>query len=63
MQSAIFWRDLFEILVTKLNFSFDYHPKMDGQSENVNSTMLDHLLKICVNEVGKKTSRRSTHLH
>jgi len=48
-----FWKGLFENLGTKLNFSSAYHPQMDGQSEIVNSTILD-LLKCYVNEVHKR---------
>ena len=48
-----FWRGLFENLGTRLNFSLAYHPQTDGQSEIVNSTILD-LLKCYVTEVNQR---------
>ena len=48
-----FWKDLFENLGTRLNFSSAYHPQMDGQSEIVNSTILD-LLKAYVTKVDQR---------
>ena len=51
--TSLFWRGLFENVGTKLNFSSAYHPQTDGQSEIVNSTILD-LLKCYVNEVDKR---------
>ena len=50
--TSLFWRGLFDNVGTKLNFSSAYHPQTDGQSERVNSTILD-LLKCYVNEVDK----------
>ena len=38
-----FWQILNEALGTKLNFSFAYHPKMDGQTERVNQVLEDKL--------------------
>ena len=43
---------MFENLGTKLNFSWAYHPKMDGQSKVANSIFLD-LLKSYVGEVAQ----------
>ena len=51
--TSLFWQGLFENLGTKLNFSSAYHPQTDGQSEIVNSTILD-LLKNYVGEVAQK---------
>ena len=51
--TSLFWRGLFENVGTKLNFSSAYHPQTDGQSEIVNSTILD-LLKCYVNEVDQR---------
>ncbi|MCO5586741.1 hypothetical protein L7F22_040683 [Adiantum nelumboides] len=44
-----FWRALFVNLGTRLDFSSAYHPETDGQSEIVNSTVLD-LLKCYVSD-------------
>ena len=51
--TILFWRSLFENLGTRLNFSLTYHPQTDGQSEIVNSVILD-LLKCYVNEVDQR---------
>ena len=51
--TSLFWKGLFENLGTKLNFSLAYHPQMDGQSEIVNSTILD-LLKSYVLEIDQR---------
>ena len=51
--TSLLWQGLFENLGTKLNFSLAYHPQTDGQSETVNSTILD-LLKCYVTEVDKR---------
>ena len=51
--TSLFLRGLFENLRTKLNFPFAYHPQTDGQSEIMNSKILD-LLKCYVNEVDKR---------
>ena len=51
--TSLFWRGLFENLGTRLNFSSTYHPQTDGQSEIVNSVILD-LLKCYVNEVDQR---------
>ncbi|MCO5548846.1 hypothetical protein L7F22_002308 [Adiantum nelumboides] len=51
--SSLFWRGLFDNVGTKLNFSSAYHPQTDGQSEIVNSTILN-LLKCYVNEVDQR---------
>ena len=50
--TSLFWQDLFENLGTKFNFSLAYHPQTDGQSEIVNSMILD-LLKCYVNEIDR----------
>ena len=50
--TSLFWRGLFENLGTKLNFSSAYHPQTDGQSEILNSIVLD-LLKSYVGEVAQ----------
>ncbi|MCO5566689.1 hypothetical protein L7F22_020367 [Adiantum nelumboides] len=44
-----FWRALFVNLGTRLDFSSSYHPETDGQSEIVNSIILD-LLKCYVSD-------------
>ena len=51
--TSLFWRGLFENLGTQLNFSLAYHPQTDGQSEIVNSVILD-LLKCYMNEVDQR---------
>ena len=51
--TSLFWKGLFENLGTQLNFSSAYHPQMDGQSEIVNSIILD-LLKCYVNGVDQR---------
>ena len=38
-----FWQTLFSALGTKLNVSFSYHPKIDGQIERVNQVFEDLL--------------------
>ena len=48
--TSLFWQGLAKNVGTKLNFSSAYHPQTDGQSEIVNSTILD-LLKCYVNDV------------
>ena len=50
--TSLFWQGLAKNVGTKLNFSSAYHPQTDGQSEIVNSTILD-LLKCYVNEVNQ----------
>ena len=50
--TSLFWRGLFENLGTKLNFSSAYHSHTDGQSEILNSIVLD-LLKSYVGEVAQ----------
>ena len=51
--TSLFWKGLFENLGTKLNFSSAYHPQTDGQSEILNSIVLD-LLKSYVGEVAQR---------
>ena len=51
--TSLFWKGLFENLGARLNFSLAYHPQTDGQSEIVNSTILD-LLKRYVSKVDQK---------
>ena len=41
--TSIFWQILFSALRTKLNISFAYHPKIDGQTERVNQVLEDLL--------------------
>ena len=53
IMTSLFWKGLFDNLGTKLNFSLAHHPQTDGQSEIVDSTILD-LLKIYVSEVDQK---------
>ena len=48
--TSLFWKGLFENMGTRLDFSSTYHPQTDGQSEIVNSIVLD-LLKNYVNDV------------
>ena len=48
--TSLFWKGLFENMGTRLDFSSAYHPQTDGQSEIVNSIVLD-LLKKYVNDV------------
>ena len=51
--TSLIWRGLAENVGTKLNFSSAYHPQTNGQSEIVNSTILD-LLKCYVNDVDQR---------
>ena len=51
--TSLFWKGLFENMGTRLDFSSAYHPQTDGQSEIVNSTILD-LLKNYVNKVDQR---------
>ena len=44
-----FWKYLFKILNTTLNFSTYFHPQTDGQNERVNQ-VLEDLLKMYVKE-------------
>ena len=48
--TSLFWKGLLENMGTRLDFSSTYHPQTDGQSEIVNSVVLD-LLKNYVNNV------------
>ncbi|MCO5611512.1 hypothetical protein L7F22_065765 [Adiantum nelumboides] len=47
--TGLFWRTLWQNLHSTLRFSSSYHPQTDGQSEIVNSAVLD-LLKCCVSD-------------
>ncbi|MCO5560538.1 hypothetical protein L7F22_014153 [Adiantum nelumboides] len=47
--TGLFWRALWQNLHSTLRFSSSYHPQTDGQSEIVNSTVLD-LLKCYVSD-------------
>jgi len=38
-----FWKELFVVLGTNLNFSASYHPQMDGQIEQTNQIVEDIL--------------------
>jgi hypothetical protein len=42
-----FWQQLHEALGTHLNFSSDYHPQTDGQTERTNQ-ILEDMLRACV---------------
>lgn len=37
--TSAFWRELFQLNSTSFNFSSNYHPQADGQSEVVNQTI------------------------
>lgn len=41
--TSVFWKTLFEKLVTQLNFSTAYHPQTDGKTERVNQVVEDML--------------------
>ncbi|MCO5600805.1 hypothetical protein L7F22_054921 [Adiantum nelumboides] len=47
--TSLFWKALFEDMGIMLKFSSSFHPQLDGQSEEANSTILD-LLKCYVLE-------------
>ncbi|MCO5610235.1 hypothetical protein L7F22_064471 [Adiantum nelumboides] len=47
--TGLFWRALWQNLHSTLRFSSSYHPQTDGQSEIVNSAVLD-LLKCYVSD-------------
>lgn len=47
--TSLFWKGLFENMGTTLKFSSTFHPQIDGQSEQANSTALD-LLKCYVHD-------------
>jgi len=38
-----FWKELFAGLCTELDFSRDYHPQIDGQTNRVNKILKDML--------------------
>ena len=44
-----FWRYLFYVLETQLNFSTAYHPQTDGKTERVNQTVEDMLRMYVMN--------------
>lgn len=41
--TSAFWRELFQLNGTSFNFSSNYHPQVDGQSEVVNQTIKMYL--------------------
>jgi IS30 family transposase len=47
-----FWEKLHESMDTKLNFSSEYHPQTDGQTERTNQ-ILEDMLRACVLKYGK----------
>ncbi|MCO5608753.1 hypothetical protein L7F22_062968 [Adiantum nelumboides] len=49
--TSLFWKILFENMGFTFEFSSSFHPQIDGQSEEANSTVLD-LLKCCVRAQG-----------
>ena len=46
-----FWQQLQGVLGTKLNFSTNYHPQIDGQSERTIQT-LENMLRTCILDFG-----------
>jgi hypothetical protein len=47
-----FWEKLHESMDTRLNFSSDYHPQIDGQMERTNQ-ILEDILRACALMYGK----------
>jgi transposase InsO family protein len=54
-----FWRGLFKVFGTNLNFSTTYHPQSDGQIERVNQ-IIEDMLKMYVMD---KPSKWEYYLH
>ena len=48
-----FWKVLFKGLGTQLNFSIEYHPQADGQTERVNQVLEDMLRMYVIDKPGK----------
>lgn len=51
--TATFWKELFSLLVTKLQMSSAYHPQIDGQTERVNQC-LEMFLRSAVHDSPKQ---------
>jgi hypothetical protein len=48
-----FWKGLFNVFGTNLNFSTTYHPESDGQTERVNQVIKDMLMMYVMDKPSK----------
>ncbi|MBW0488505.1 hypothetical protein O181_028220 [Austropuccinia psidii MF-1] len=56
-----FWKNLYDILGTKLSFSTAYHPQTDGLAERMIQTMVDTLRIFCAYGMEYKDHEGYTH--
>jgi hypothetical protein len=62
--TSAFWKELFAVLNTNLNFSTSYHPQIDGQTERTNQIIEDMLhMYVRKNQTSGKTTYTWWNLH
>ena len=49
--TSVFWKELYKVLGTRLDFNATFHPQTDGQSERTIQTLED-MLRMCVMDFG-----------